>query len=187
MTRDYTKILSLACFVVMLAGCGGVQLQVMPKEKLSASIKTIAILEFADVRQAKEKEAHDNPAPIIQEKIISALVNQGMFRVIERQQLEKIIAEQKLQMSGLIDNSSAVEIGKILGADGIMVGSITEYGRTIYPKARLTVNVRVIEVKTGLIKWATEIKGRKANYAYPIELLKDIIDETVAKIVAQIQ
>lgn len=144
-------------------------------------------MEFADVRQAKEKETYDNPALIIQEKMTSALAGQGIFRVIERQQLEKVMAEQKLQMSGLIDNSSAVEIGKMLGADGIMVGSITEYGRTIYPKARLTINVRVIETKTGLIKWATEIKGRKANYAYPLELLKDIIDETVAKIVAQIQ
>jgi len=144
-------------------------------------------MEFADVRQTKEKEDYDNPAPIVQEKIISALASQGVFQVIERQQLQKVIIEQKLQMSGLIDNSSAVEIGKMLGADGIMFGSITEYGRTIYPKARLTINVRVIEVKTGLVKWATEIKGRKANYAYPIELLKDIIDETVAKIITQIQ
>ncbi len=139
------------------------------------------------MRQTKEKEDYDNPAPIVQEKIISALASQGVFQVIERQQLQKVIIEQKLQMSGLIDNSSAVEIGKMLGADGIMFGSITEYGRTIYPKARLTINVRVIEVKTGLVKWATEIKGRKANYAYPIELLKDIIDETVAKIITQIQ
>lgn len=187
MNKRYGVIVVLLFLIAMLAGCGGVQLQVAPKEKLSGNIKTIAIMEFADVRQAKEKEDYDNPSMIIQEKMISSLVNQGFFRVIDRQQLEKVIAEQKLQMSGIVDNNSAVEIGKILGADGIMVGSITEYGRTIYPKVRLTVNVRVIEVKTGLVKWATEIKGRKANYAYPIELLKDIIDETVAKVVAQIQ
>ena len=86
-----------------------------------------------------------------------------------------------------MDNASAAEIGKLLGADGIMVGTITEYGRTIYPKARLTVNVRVVDTKTGLVKWATEIKGRKANFAYPVELLKDIIDETVTKIIAEMQ
>jgi TolB-like protein len=184
-TGYYILSISL-CLAVVLTGCGGVQLQVVPKEKLSTDIKTIAIMEFADVRQAKEKGTYDNPAPIMQEKMISSLVNQGVFRVIERQQLEKVLAEQKLQMSGLIDNNSAAEIGKMLGADGIIVGSITEYGRTIYPKARLTVNVRVIEVKTGLIKWATEIKGRKANYAYPVELLKDIIDETTAKIITEL-
>ena len=187
MKRKYLGMITSFCMALILAGCGGVQLQVAPKEKLSTGIKTIAIMEFADVRQTKEKGNYDNPALIIQEKMTSALANQGVFRVIERQQLEKVMAEQKLQMSGLIDNSSAVEIGKMLGADGIMVGSVTEYGRTIYPKARLTINVRVIEVETGLVKWATEIKGRKANYAYPLELLRDIIDETVAKIVAQIQ
>ncbi len=186
MNKRYGMIAVLLLLVFMLAGCGGVQLQVAPKEKLSGSIKTIAIMKFADARQDKEKGAYDNPSMIIQEKMISGLVNQGIFRVIERQQLEKILAEQKLQMSGMIDNNSAVEIGKMLGADGIMVGSITEYGRTIYPKARLTVNVRVIEVKTGLVKWATEIKGRKANYAYPVELLKDIIDETVTKLIKEI-
>lgn len=187
MNQRYWVMVGVLLFVSILAGCGGVQLQIAPKEKLSGSIKTIAIMEFADMRQAKEKGAYDNPSMIIQEKMISGLVNQGIFRVIERQQLAKVLAEQKLQISGLIDNSSAVEIGKLLGADGIMVGGITEYGRTIYPKARLTVNVRVIEVKTGLVTWATEIKGRKANYAYPVELLKDIIDETVAKVIAQIQ
>jgi len=52
----------------MLAGCGGVQIQVDSKEKLSGNIKTIAIMEFADVRQTKEKGIYDNPSMIIQEK-----------------------------------------------------------------------------------------------------------------------
>ena len=180
-------VLGFISLIFSLAGCGGVQVQLAPKEKLSAAVKVLAIMEFSDVREAKEKSSYDNPAKIIQEKIISALAGQGNFKIIEREQLDKILAEQRLQASGLVDNASAAEIGKLLGADGIMVGTITEYGRTIYPKARLTVNVRVVDTKTGLVKWATEIKGRKANFAYPVELLKDIIDETVTKIIAEMQ
>jgi curli biogenesis system outer membrane secretion channel CsgG len=178
---------AVTLLLAVLAGCGGIEVQVAPKDKLSASVKTLAIMEFGDVRQAKEKSSYDNPAKIIQEKIITGLASQGTFKIIEREQLDKILAEQRLQAAGLIDNASAVELGKMLGADGIMIGTITEYGRTIYPKARLTINVRVVDVKTGSVKWATEIKGRKANYAYPVELLKDIIDETVAKLLAGIQ
>jgi curli biogenesis system outer membrane secretion channel CsgG len=184
------KILASLCLIALVissAGCGGVQVQLPPKDKLSDSVKILAVMEFSDVRQAKEKGEYDNPAKIIQEKIISALAGQGNLKIIEREQLDKILAEQRLQASGLVDNASAAEIGKLLGADGILVGTITEYGRTIYPKARLTVNVRVVDAKTGLVKWATEIKGRKANFAYPVELLKDIIDETVTKIIAEMK
>lgn len=48
MKKRYWGIMVLLLLAALLAGCGGVQLQVAPKEKLSGSIKTIAIMEFAD-------------------------------------------------------------------------------------------------------------------------------------------
>lgn len=44
------------------------------------------------------------------------------FTVIDRQNLDKILSEQNFQSSGLIDESSMVKFGKIIGAEGIYTG-----------------------------------------------------------------
>jgi curli biogenesis system outer membrane secretion channel CsgG len=61
--------------------------------------------------------------------LIDRLVNDGTYRVIERQALNKIIAEQNFSNSNRADPNSAAKIGKLLGVDTIIVGDITQFGR----------------------------------------------------------
>jgi hypothetical protein len=56
--------------------------------------------------------------------MITALFNMGRFKVVERAQLEKILQEQQLGMTGVIDASTAAEIGKGIGVDAILLGSV---------------------------------------------------------------
>ncbi|MBN2401752.1 MAG: VWA domain-containing protein [Spirochaetes bacterium] len=49
------------------------------------------------------------------------IFSDGRFEIIDRENLDKILDEQKLSMSGLIDNKDAVKYGKIAGADLILV------------------------------------------------------------------
>ncbi|MCJ7766500.1 MAG: CsgG/HfaB family protein, partial [Thiovulaceae bacterium] len=63
------------------------------------------------------------------DKIEAAISNQRIgdkpyFRVINRTDLSKIIDEQKRQNSGLMDESTAVEVGNLLGAQAIISGSV---------------------------------------------------------------
>jgi curli biogenesis system outer membrane secretion channel CsgG len=67
-----------------------------------------------------ERAAADNLA--------AELVKSGKFRVIERQQLDKVLAEQNLGDAGRVDPSTAARIGKVLGVQLIVVGSVTEFG-----------------------------------------------------------
>jgi len=69
------------------------------------------------------------------------LVNDG-FNVVDREQLDRIRAEQKLQSTGDIDARTAVSIGKFSGADFIMTGTITEEDN----QRRL--RIRVLDVET---------------------------------------
>ncbi|MEO9803680.1 MAG: CsgG/HfaB family protein [Reichenbachiella sp.] len=48
------------------------------------------------------------------------------FEVIDRDQLDKVIKEQKLSLSGLMDESTTAEIGELKGVDVILVGNVTE-------------------------------------------------------------
>jgi curli biogenesis system outer membrane secretion channel CsgG len=67
--------------------------------------------------------------------LVDKLVNGGAYSVIERKQLDKILAEQNFSNSDRADPASAAKIARILGVDAIIVGSITQFGRDDQSKA----------------------------------------------------
>src|SRR3984957_8329266 len=64
----------------------------------------------------------------ISDLLVKNLVTDGTYSVIERKQLDKILAEQNFSNSDRADPATAARIGKILGLDAIIVGSITQFG-----------------------------------------------------------
>lgn len=60
--------------------------------------------------------------------LITKLVNDGTFTVIERQILDQILKEQNFSVSDRADQSSAIKIGKLLSVDAIIVGTVTHFG-----------------------------------------------------------
>jgi hypothetical protein len=71
---------------------------------------TVTVLDFESIGS----EEHLGKA--VSEIMRTELIGANQFRVVERAQINKTIAEQKLQKSGIIDDKSAVELGKLLGA-----------------------------------------------------------------------
>ncbi|MGH9455704.1 MAG: CsgG/HfaB family protein [Terriglobia bacterium] len=65
----------------------------------------------------------------ISDLLVTQLVKNGSYSVIERSALDKVLAEQNFSNSDRADPSSAAKIGKILGLDAIIIGSITQFGR----------------------------------------------------------
>ena len=110
----------------------------------------IAVLDFQ--LQGKGYETEDM-GRIVSEWMITALVKEGRFEVVERRLLEKVINEQKLATSGLVDESSATQLGRILGVKVIISGSILKLHDTI------EVNARIIDVQTASIIAAESIKS----------------------------
>jgi curli biogenesis system outer membrane secretion channel CsgG len=64
----------------------------------------------------------------IADLLVTDLVKDGSYSVIERKALEKLMAEQNFSNSDRADPASAAKIGKLLGVDAILVGSITQFG-----------------------------------------------------------
>lgn len=77
------------------------------------------------------------------EMLITALIQDDKFSVMERVQLEKILTEQSLGQTGTIDAETAVEVGKLSGLEAVVIGSISQLKNAIEADARL------IEVETG--------------------------------------
>jgi TolB-like protein len=73
------------------------------------------------------------------------LVNSGKFTIVDRARLDQIRREQNFQLSGEVSDDSAVSIGNMLGANVVLVGTISTTGS----KGRIT--IRALDVKTAQI------------------------------------
>ena len=94
---------------------------------------------------------------IVAEWLITALVKEGRFDVVERRLLQKLVAEQKLALTGLVDARSAVKLGKVLGVKIIISGSVMKFQNI------LEVNARIIDVQSGSIIAAESVKSSTAK------------------------
>ena len=82
-------------------------------------------------------------------------VKTSIFSFVERSEMERIIKEQRLGMTGLIDDSQAAQVGKILGIDAIITGSTywkeSSENSTAkrVKKVKATISMKIISVNTG--------------------------------------
>jgi len=90
--------------------------------------------------------------------LISDLSNVRMLKIVERDKLESILKEQKLSNTKEFDSSTAVTIGKLLGAKQIVVGSFFEMFGS------LRIDARFIDVETGSISKAEGVEGETSNF-----------------------
>jgi TolB-like protein len=96
--------------------------------------KKIAVVEFSDLNGNIRALGQFLAEELITELF---LISPGKFEVVERRQLMKVLSEQKLTMSGLLDSKAMESVGKILGIDAIVTGSITDLGNDIKANARM--------------------------------------------------
>jgi TolB-like protein len=102
------------------------------------------------------------------DKLVTGFVNIGRFKVIERAQLEKILAEQKLGMSGILDASTAAQIGKGIGVDGVVCGSITQGGNAV------TIDARLIDTETAAIIAAKDAYSNGLSLQNLSQMISDL-------------
>lgn len=122
----------------------------------------VAVLPFdASGEAAKFKESVTN-------EMVNELVNLRRFKVIERSAIDKIISEQKMQAAGAVDDRTAVKLGKIAGADALVIGSITVAGNGIKISARL------VDVETAETLVAQDATAENTTQA--------VVDQTVTDV-----
>ena len=101
------------------------------------AIPKIAVADFESIG------CEESVGRAVAEIIRTEIAAEGVFRVIERSRLEDVLAEQSLGTSGMVTEGDLVEIGALLGADMVGVGSVSRIGE-IY-----TLSGRIVLVATG--------------------------------------
>jgi len=122
----------------------------------------------------------------ISDMLVDKLLKDGKYRLVERSALDKILAEQNFSNSDRADSNTAAKIGKVLGVDAIIIGSITQFGRddqhtnvggggyglgrfglggvgTSKAKAVVGITARVINVSTGEILASVQGQGESTR------------------------
>jgi curli biogenesis system outer membrane secretion channel CsgG len=122
----------------------------------------------------------------ISDLLVDRLVSDGSFSVIERRKLDTVVAEQNFSNSERADSGSAARIGKVLGVNAIILGSVTQFGTekrsfnaggmgggrgglgagrvgTQEGKATVAVTARIIDVNTGEVLVSSTGKGQSSR------------------------
>jgi TolB-like protein len=131
----------------------------------------------------------------------TAFIKANKFKMIERNQLETIMAEQSLGASGAVDPATAARIGKLTGAGYMLIGNVTEAGvsnkRTRgrgftvdKGSVLLAVDIRFVDSSTGEALWAeTFMESRTAttiNASYRFDYRTGIGSDIARSVIDQI-
>jgi curli biogenesis system outer membrane secretion channel CsgG len=134
------KVLSLSSHTIHggLIGCGVFSIVILGYTSMGAwgqtpRKKTVAVLDFnnAAVQAGISSPYLRTDAPAfgrgVSQLLISKLVRDGSVTVVERAAIDRVLAEQNLSNSDRADPATAAKLGKILGVDAIILGTITRY------------------------------------------------------------
>jgi hypothetical protein len=93
------------------------------------------------------------------QKLETSLIESNRFTVIAKNQREQILEEMKFQSSGVCDEECAVEIGKMVGAEYLMLGDIIGFA-DLYQ-----INIKIVNIEKGDIveKVTKEIQGNLSD------------------------
>jgi hypothetical protein len=111
-------------------------------------VSRIAITEFP------YGESVNNLTKNVYESLQVSFSQKGM-QVVERSQLEKVLQEQKISYSGMIDISTAKKLGQLLGTEAIVLGTATDTGNNI------AIRARVVDVGRGVVTTAAQVELMK--------------------------
>ena len=144
-----TKRIGMVSLILLL---GLSLLGFFPSDSWAASGKTrVAVIDFE--QKSFQEVQGKQVGEIVGEWMITALANTGRFEVVERAQLQKVMKEQQLGMSGMINQETAAKVGELLGVKVIITGAVIQIGNTY------DVNARLISVEDGSIIKAERIRG----------------------------
>ena len=97
------------------------------------------------VNDLSAKGIKQSEAEIISERLRSELLNTGVFKVMERNDMASVLREQGFQQTGVCEASCLVEVGQLLGVERMVAGSVGKIA------GMHTISLRMINVATGEI------------------------------------
>jgi curli biogenesis system outer membrane secretion channel CsgG len=169
------KILRFSLIVIVLAAfmltfaCVPSQTVRKTGEKIPASQDwlpdTLAILHF-DNFSVTDKDQFDPLKKGISAMLITELRQSGTgIRLLEREKIRSLMDEIRLNIDGTVDQSSAIKVGKIYGAQAITFGSF------IVLEKKVRIDARIVRVETSEVVMADSVVGSSSEFMELVTML----------------
>ncbi|MDZ7262781.1 MAG: CsgG/HfaB family protein [candidate division KSB1 bacterium] len=184
MSKKLSTYVLLCLLIYWLVPVSAISQQ-QPESRLKRLKKRVAVFEFEDKTDHQVHWWTGQPVGRgMADMLTTALVKAGTYRVIERGAIEQIMKEQHLGLSGAVTAESAAQVGKLLGVELAVIGSVTEFG---YKKgevggrvkgiglgvqssaASVGIDVRFINTTTGEILMAENVRKEKSKKGLAVD------------------
>ena len=137
--------------------------------RLNGDISTIAVINFQNSGDKNSEQL----SIALTNFLISDLSEEPGFKILERKELQKLLSEVKLQISGLVDKNTAIQAGKMIGAHYLVLGSV------ISVKDRLLINARLVYVETTEILLSRSVNGNEKEGLELVEKLSEKLAKAI--------
>lgn len=116
---------------------------------------------------------------IVYDNLINAFIDQNRFNIVTRgDELETVLREQKLSQTDLVDKNTAIRVGKLVAAEGLLMGTVheTEDSIEIYARFVNTETSTILEAKDVFgqdkslqhIQYLTNGLALKLKHSFPL-------------------
>jgi TolB-like protein len=144
-----------------------------------AAQPTLGVLDF-DNNSLADRQRMEPLRQGLAQMFSSELSQLQALRLVERASLHRVIEEMKLAQAGMIDDKTAQQVGKLVGAQYLLLG-----GFVYLSKDKLRVDARVVEVETGRALKAGEATGKESQLFDMVKKLnKKLVKELALRVSA---
>jgi curli biogenesis system outer membrane secretion channel CsgG len=185
----------IALVLLAVSGCETISPSVVefnPRLE-SFPVRRVAILPFEGVPVQNQVEVYfacqrhfvPNNGEVVSDMLTTEMMKLPTFDYVERSQIRKILEEQNLSMTQIVEHKTASEIGKLLGVDAIILGKVNRLDADLAFwgfSCIASFSVRMVDTKTGTVLWSASVERKEAH----TEVLK-VAREECAKIVTELK
>jgi len=166
-------VMYLIVLTIFIVSCGPTATVTTREGPTISEIQTTS--PFAKMRIAVARFENKSPYYVSQgmtDMLVSALFETGKFIVLERENLDVVLKEQKLSSIGVIDYKTAIKAGMLEGAEFLVLGAITGFepdyrgAKTIVGGAKqsyVAMDVRIVDSKTGRVVSSITVEGNATD------------------------
>ena len=140
--------------------------------KPADSRPTVAVMPNFDNGSVVNHADYDALGKGIADVLITELSANGSIRVVERDRVQQLLDEQNLGAAGRVDKSTAVQVGKLLGAQHMIFG-----GFIIDPRGQMRLDARAVNVETSEIEHVETVTDKADNMLVVISTLAEKLNK----------